>query len=52
MHKFRNLPNPRNPTVDVVMLLDPSETQALKVRTGEVQTGQVYFESINPESLG
>ena len=33
--------------MSVVMLLDPSEMQALTIRTGEVKNpGQVYFESL------
>ena len=34
------------------MLRDPSETQALTIRTGEVEPGQVYFETFNREVLG
>ena len=48
MRIFKNLPNARDPCVDVVMLLDSSLTQALTIRTGEVENpGQVYFESFN-----
>ena len=53
MRIFRNLPNPRNPRVHVVMLLDSSETQALTIRTGDVENaGQVYFESLNQQVDG
>ena len=54
MTRFRNLrPYPRNPSVDVVMLLDSSEMQALTIRTGNVENaGQVYFESINQQVGG
>ena len=39
----------RIPLVDVVMLLDSSETQALTIRIGDnvENPGQVYFESLN-----
>ena len=43
----------RIPLVDVVMLLDSSLTQALTIRTGDVENaGQVYFESLDQQVDG
>ena len=44
----------RIPLVDVVMLLDSSETQALTIRIGDdvENPGQVYFESLNQQVDG